>query len=217
MASVITKYESVSVDDLHEPDYNPRVGDVETIVESLQAHGQFRPIVARVGTGEVLRGNHTLKAARQLGWERIEVAWVDVDDERARKILLADNRTSDLAVNDEQVLSELLQALPTLDGTGYVIEDVEELRRITGEIADNPTGGAGGGEPTERPRFRFMVSFTLTEAQHAAVLKRLREVIASNDDVDSPVEALVHLCREYNEKHELEVKVPELQDEEGKP
>lgn len=48
---------------------NPRMGDVDAIAGSLQAHGQFRPIVVNEGTHtgrpmETLAGNHTLKAIR---------------------------------------------------------------------------------------------------------------------------------------------------------
>ena len=47
---------------------NPRHGDVDGIATSLEVNGQYRPIVVRSGTNEVLAGNHTLLAARQPGW-----------------------------------------------------------------------------------------------------------------------------------------------------
>lgn len=50
---------------------NPRRGDVNAIADSLQHHGQYRPIVVQKSTNFVLAGNHTLKAARKLGWTRI--------------------------------------------------------------------------------------------------------------------------------------------------
>ena len=55
---------------------NPRRGNVEMIAESLQINGQYRAIVVNVGTHtgrplEVLAGNHTLAAAKQLGWKQI--------------------------------------------------------------------------------------------------------------------------------------------------
>lgn len=100
---------------------NPRRGDVGVIKESLEAHGQYRPIVVNVGTHaehqmEILAGNHTFRAAKELGWEQIDAVLVDVDDEEAARIVLVDNRSSDLAENDGQTLADLLRSLPTLDG-----------------------------------------------------------------------------------------------------
>ena len=98
---------------------NPRRGDIEAIKESLETNGQYRPVVANRRTGEVLAGNHTLQAAKALGWPEIAVTWVDVDEEQAARIVLVDNRTNDLAGYDEAALADLLSGLPDLAGTGY--------------------------------------------------------------------------------------------------
>lgn len=42
---------------------------------------------------EVLAGNHTLQAARELGMAEVTVTQLDVDEEQARRIMLVDNRT----------------------------------------------------------------------------------------------------------------------------
>lgn len=81
------------------------------------------------GTGYVLAGNHTLRAARELDWPEIDVVFVDVDDVHAHKIMLAANRTADLGEYDEQVLADLLSELPDFDGTGYDPSDLEDLLR----------------------------------------------------------------------------------------
>ena len=47
---------------------NIRQGDVGAISQSLKENGQYRPIVVQKSTGYVLAGNHTLKAAKALGW-----------------------------------------------------------------------------------------------------------------------------------------------------
>lgn len=111
---------------------NPRRGDVEVIKASLEAHGQYRPIVVNVGTKaehqmEILAGNHTFRAAKELGWEQIDAVLVDVDDDEAARIVLVDNRSSDLAENDGQALADLLRSLPELDGTGYEPPDLDAL------------------------------------------------------------------------------------------
>jgi DNA modification methylase len=119
--------DQVPIADLRPYERNPRRGHVETIKGSLEAHGQYRPIVVNKRDNVVLAGNHTLLAAEQLGWEEIAVTFVDVDDEQARRILLVDNRTNDLAGYDTDVLVGLLEELDGLDGTGYEQDDLEAL------------------------------------------------------------------------------------------
>lgn len=106
---------------------NPRRGNVEAIKESLEKNGQYREIVANRRTSEVLAGNHTFLAAEALGWSKIAVSWVDVDPETAARIVLADNRTNDLAGYDTEALADLLQELPELAGTGYDRDDLDAL------------------------------------------------------------------------------------------
>ena len=108
-------------------DKNPRRGNVEAIAESLSINKQYRPIVVQKSTKKILAGNHTFKAAQQLGWEEIAVVMVDVTDEEAVRIMLADNRTNDLAEYDNQVLAELLKDIGDSAGTGYNATDVENL------------------------------------------------------------------------------------------
>jgi hypothetical protein len=106
---------------------NPRRGDVASIRESLEANGQYRPVVGNARTREVIAGNHTLAAARELGWTHLAVSWVDVDDATAARIAVVDNRTSDLATWDNALLAELLRDLPDLVGTGYSSTDLDSL------------------------------------------------------------------------------------------
>ncbi len=104
-----TEYAPTDSLSLH-PD-NPRRGDLAAIKQSLECHGQYRSIVVDRRTREVLCGNHTLLGARALGWSEIAVTFVDVTPEQARRILLVDNRTNDLATYDTQALVDLLAEL----------------------------------------------------------------------------------------------------------
>ena len=132
----------VPIMELREFPNNPRRGDVELLVESLGYHGQYRPIVANRRTSEVLAGWHTLKAARKLGWQMIAVTWVDVDPITAKRIVLADNRLTDLANYDDTALLDLLMMLESLEGTGFNHDDLIKLESIvTGQLEEitNPT------------------------------------------------------------------------------
>lgn len=122
-----TKNCVVKVDELTPFPGNPRRGNVELIAESLTEHGQYRPLVVQASTMHVLAGNHTLAAARKLGWDDVVVTLVDVDDEQARKIVLVDNRTNDVAVYDEEGLARLLAEVPDLSGTGWDEASVDSL------------------------------------------------------------------------------------------
>ena len=117
----------VPVKDLQLYGRNPRRGDVDAIMDSLQRNGQYKPIVVRQGTNEVLAGNHTLKAALRLKWEVIAATYVAVTDDEAARIVLVDNRTNDLAGYDETALAELLQEVPTLEGTGFDQAALDDL------------------------------------------------------------------------------------------
>lgn len=123
----------VSVHELQLHPRNVRQGDVGAIAESLKQNGQYRPIVVQKSTGYVLAGNHTLKAAKALGWETIAATFVDVDNDAALRILLVDNHANDLAHYDETDLSELLKELTEsergLEGTGYDVEELDDLLR----------------------------------------------------------------------------------------
>ncbi|WP_039828120.1 ParB N-terminal domain-containing protein [Nocardia testacea] len=118
---------SVAITDLIPYPGNPRRGDIEQIAASLRKTGQYRPIVVQRSTSYILAGNHTMQAAASLGWKEIDVHHVDVDDETARRIVLADNRTADKGHYDIAALTELLQDLPDLEGTGYTDADLEAL------------------------------------------------------------------------------------------
>ena len=125
MAQVgLGRAQRLSLDDVKLAEGNPRRGRVDVIAESLRVNGQYRPVVVNAGslTGrrfEVLAGNHTVLAARSLGWAEVDVWLVDVGEVDARRIVAADNRSAEVGSFDHEALLALLDALPDLDGTGY--------------------------------------------------------------------------------------------------
>lgn len=119
---------------------NVRQGDIGAISESLKAHGQYRPIVVDRRTNQILAGNHTWKAAKSLGWQQISAGFVETkDDDEALRILLADNRTTDLASYDDSGLAELLKQLSEtdigLEGTAFDGDDLDSLLKDLGHFA----------------------------------------------------------------------------------
>jgi ParB-like chromosome segregation protein Spo0J len=129
-SNIRVETEVVPINELKPYPRNPRRGDVDEIAKSLEVNGQYKPIVANRRDGSILAGNHTWRAARSLGWKTIAVSWVDVDESEAARIVLADNRTSDMSVYDDSKLLELLQSIPELDGTGFTQVDIEQLESL---------------------------------------------------------------------------------------
>lgn len=120
------------VKDLRNYHRNPRKGNVEAIKNSISIHGLYRPVVVNKGThtgrkNEVLAGNHTLKAVRELGWDSIPITFVDYDDDQAKRVVLIDNKLSDDATYDVTLLTAELESLDDLEGTGYTDADLDKL------------------------------------------------------------------------------------------
>ena len=137
----------VPVDSLAHYPGNARTHADAVLRESLELNGQYRPVVVWQVNRQVLAGNGTLAAARDLGWHQIAATFVDVDEDAARRINLVDNRTNDLAAYDERALAELLQDVgPDLTGTGY---DQAALDELLAHLGTPPSGGSG--DPDEVP------------------------------------------------------------------
>lgn len=133
----------IPIDSVHPARRNARRGDGAIIGESLTRLGQYRPIVVNKRTGDILKGNHTWKVAKAQGWEDIAAVFVDVDEEEAERIILVDNRSSDLAANDTRALLAEIDQLPDLDGTGFDDFEVEALfEKVDREdaLANAPAG-----------------------------------------------------------------------------
>jgi site-specific DNA-methyltransferase (adenine-specific) len=122
------EYELVPIDRLTVWPKNPRKGDIALIRESIKENDFYSAVVAQKSTGRIIAGTHRYLAAVEEGLETIPVIYIDVDDDRAQRINLADNRTSDIGSYDDQLLVEILQSLDTpAVGTGYADQEVSRL------------------------------------------------------------------------------------------
>lgn len=141
----------VALAKLREHPRNANEGDVGAIAASIEAHGFYGAVIVQRSTGFVLAGNHRLKVAQQAGAASLPVQYVDVDDETALRILVADNRTTRLGRDDDVLLSALLTELAAtpagLDGLGY---DGDDLDRLLGDL-NRAAEPAVPDEPVTRP------------------------------------------------------------------
>lgn len=127
MTPIQVRAEVVPIENLKPYPVNPRRGNLRAIQESLKVNGQYRPIVVQQSTNFILAGNHTWQAAKALGWSEIAVSFVECDEKSAKKIVLADNRTSDLGSFNDELLLELLEQLDSWEGTGYELDDFDKI------------------------------------------------------------------------------------------
>lgn len=125
---------------------NPNEGDENAIRGSLQKNGQYRSILVQKSSGYILAGNTTWKTAQDNGATKVDIDVIDVNDEHARRIMLADNGVRRNATFEKRLLAELLGELPDLDGTGYDPGDMDDLRAELEELDTTlPPGAHGSG------------------------------------------------------------------------
>jgi len=170
--------ESAPIADLHLHPKNPREGDIGAIAVSLEQNGQFAPIIVNRRTPEkgwaddvprpvVVSGNHTLQAAAALGWTRIDVVYVDKTEKEETRILLAANRTADLATYNLVALGEVLAGLAADDpddllGSGYDGSDVDDLNAQLEEyeLVDDDGWDAAEGWRPDKDLSEFGAGYT---------------------------------------------------------
>ena len=160
-------YEVVSIGALNPHPKNPRQGDLAAIRSSLDVNGWFGAVLAQRSTGYILAGNHRHRALCQRGAETIPVLWIDCDDRTAMRILLADNRTSDLAGYDDAWLAELLSQLKEeshgLEGTGFDEPSLGELlHSLESELEGKP---ADDQRDELEERFQILIDCESDEEQ----------------------------------------------------
>lgn len=89
---------------------NPRVNDlnVARVVESIKRFGFGAPILARRADSEIIAGHTRLKAAIQLGLDRVPVRYLDLDPADAHLLALADNKLHEFSEWDhDKLLAQL--------------------------------------------------------------------------------------------------------------
>ena len=124
--------ERISIDKLVPYKHNVRLHGKRNIAEikkSLTEFKQTKPIVVRKETMEILCGNGTYEAAKALGWTALDCHVIDIDEERGKALMIADNRSSELSEWDEKGLLDMLQEFDkeTFDLTGYDENELDKM------------------------------------------------------------------------------------------
>lgn len=151
----------VPLDSLERWPGNARRGIVSSIKESMRINGVFQPLIVQKSTNRIIAGNHRFDALNELHEEQpekwgahVDVIFLDVNDRRALKMNLADNKTSDDATWDDQALVEQLQAIiedgDDLLGTGFAPDEVDDLTEKLREVEDELLAAEEREESEER-------------------------------------------------------------------
>jgi site-specific DNA-methyltransferase (adenine-specific) len=133
--------EYVAIDLLKPSKDNPRINDhaVEKVAKSIQTYGFAAPIVAQLD-GTILAGHTRFKAAQLLKLTKVPCRYINLTGEKAKLYRLADNKLSELADWDLEMLSVELTELSEnykieLNDMGFSDDDLFNLLDI--ELPDN--------------------------------------------------------------------------------
>lgn len=115
------KIELVPIDSIEPHPANPNQGDQGAIGESIDTVGFYNVILVQRSSGRIIAGEHRWKALAERGAPEAPVVYLDVDDETAVRIMVADNeiprRTSH---PDDSALAALLVDLQQQTERGIV-------------------------------------------------------------------------------------------------
>lgn len=151
---------------------NPRVHPVEQITrleESLRRHGQTRPLLLRRHNRMLIAGHGVREAMLRQGWKEARAILLDVSQEAADRMMLADNRTSDLSKPHDQMVQQLLAEFGKDDWLSVGYSEAEALKML--EPLEAQVRRAKATEvPTSLVGDTFWISIRGPLAQQADVL-----------------------------------------------
>jgi hypothetical protein len=195
----------VPIEDLIPDPNNARLHperNMEAIVASLATYGQVKPLVVRKSNNTVIAGNGTLEAAKQLGWTKIAATYVDMNDAEAAGYGLADNRASEFAKWDFEIVAKLDRLLQESGHAmiGWSQDELEVLR-----MADWTPPESTDDESFESEK-NGQLTVTFNEGQFVIITSAadVLQHLMSDDPMDLST-ALAVICEMWLEYKEKEI------------
>lgn len=146
------------IESLHPWAKNPRKNEgkpVAEVAKSIQRFGFAAPIVARTSDRRIIAGHTRWKAAKKLGMTLVPVRFVDLDEDQAAALTLADNRLSEITPWDDDALADVLREIEAagmdMDGLGWSTEEIDAL--INGVTTGPSPEGAKELDPDDFNEF----------------------------------------------------------------
>ena len=193
----------MNIDDLYPAPDNPRVNDhvVDKVARSIQLHGFASPIVANL-QGEILAGHTRWKAAKKIGMEKVPVRQVDLTGDQARLYRIADNKLSEFADWDEDMLKEQLadleKAFPVDVADLFTDDELEEILTSTDQLWGDALDSLPIGEKTPYQQMTFSLHDTQVEVIQESI--KLSNKIHSYTDFENTnknANALTRICEAF--------------------
>ena len=123
--------EYVDIDTLIEWEHNPRINTeaVSKVARSIERFGFASPVIAREEDRMVIAGHTRIAAARSLGLKTVPVRFMKLNRTEAELLAIADNKLGEISDWNEDMLKDILDALPEndLDDIGFSSEELEIL------------------------------------------------------------------------------------------
>lgn len=155
------KIEEIRIDEISNHERNPKQHpdkQIRLLEESIKRFGWTNPVIL-AADNTILAGHARVKAAIAAGNDTVPCIRTKLTGAEADAYLIADNRLSDLAPYDRDILAELLSDLPKdlVDLTGFEpvqIEsllngnEIQEAERFVGSCS-----GPSSGIPDEEPEY----------------------------------------------------------------
>ena len=185
--------------DLHPWDRNPRKNGaaVEPVARSIAKVGFGSPLVVRREGMTIICGHTRHAAALSLGLDRIPVRIMDITEDQAMALAIADNKLGEMAEWDDALLAEHFRSLADdhgwdlggLEMTGFFSADLVALGagpRVPGVPGEDEWAHGMGGIPgQDRTPFQ-QVTFTLHDSQVLLVKEALAAAKATGPFDGSP-------------------------------
>lgn len=190
----------------------------EKLAQSIRTLGLFKPIVVRAlfdsdgSYYEILGGEHRWSAAKQAGLKEIPIFAVKADDDKAKKIALADNAR--YGADDTIELAKLLESLGDAgdlqDFLPYTTADLSAIFSSVSIALDEldlpesyeeeaaPAGPPPESAPKTHTIMRFKVPLGDAERITEMIGKvKKRQNFTTSDDLTNAGDALVHQLFEH--------------------
>jgi ParB-like chromosome segregation protein Spo0J len=159
------------VSEIKEYEKNPRKNDgaVDKVAASIKEFGFKNPIIIDKN-GIIIAGHTRLKAAKKLGFDKVPTILADdLTDQQAKAFRIADNKVSEFADWDDELLFQELGDIPDIDMTKFGIEVIK------GDNFDTEFALPDGDkEPFQQ------ITFTLATQQANEIKELLKEAKDGN-------------------------------------
>lgn len=127
------------IDDIEEAEYNPRKmrpSSFAKLKASIERWGLVDPLIVNKTNGRLVGGHQRLRAARDLGHEKVPVVYVELDDDEEKALNIALNNAELAGEWDTPKLAQLLADLKGTDVAALTGFDQHQAAQFIEKLKD---------------------------------------------------------------------------------